>query len=47
MNNHIKAQILLLCFCQRIIIAAMEMSHPFLPIYLQSLGECDLLPVNA
>ncbi|KFJ43226.1 reduced folate carrier family protein [Francisella tularensis] len=47
MNNHIKAQILLLCFCQLIIIAAMEMSNPFLPIYLQSLGDFDLLPVNA
>ncbi|MDE4972360.1 MFS transporter, partial [Francisella tularensis subsp. holarctica] len=29
------------------IIAAMEMSNPFLQIYLQSLGDLDLLPVDA
>ncbi|MDE4992564.1 MFS transporter, partial [Francisella tularensis subsp. holarctica] len=39
MNNHIKAEILFLCFCKLIIIAAMEMSNTFLPIYLQSLGD--------
>lgn len=47
MNSHVKVQILLLCCCQLIIIAAVEMSNTFLPIYLESLSDFDLLPVNA
>ena len=47
MNSHVKAQILLLCCCQFIIIAVMEVSNHFLPIYLESLSDFDLLPVNA
>ncbi len=46
MNNTIKAQIILLCCCQLVVIAAMEMSNPFLPIYLHSLNDFGLLSAN-
>ena len=46
MNNTIKAQIILLCCCQLVVIAAMEMSNPFLPIYLHSLSSFGLLSAN-
>ena len=47
MNSHVKAQILLLCCCQLIIIATMEMRNHFLPIYSESFSDFDLLPANA
>ncbi|AIT09513.1 MFS transporter [Candidatus Francisella endociliophora] len=46
MSNSVKSQIALLCCCQLIVIIAMEMSNPFLPIYLQSLANYGLLSSN-
>lgn len=46
MSNVIKYQIILLCCCQLVVIAAMEMSNPFLPIYIHSLSGFGLLSVN-
>ncbi|AXA34611.1 rhizoferrin export MFS transporter FslB [Francisella adeliensis] len=46
MCNTVKTQIILLCCCQLVVIAAMEMSNPFLPIYLHSLSNFGLLSAN-
>ncbi|WP_150467792.1 rhizoferrin export MFS transporter FslB [Francisella sp. SYW-9] len=43
MDRTIKSQIVLLYCCQLIVIVAMEMCNPFLPIYLRSLSNYGLL----